>query len=167
MGLRESASRRSHEAGPRFEGGGARRSAVRGERISKSRACALAHASHREASREFASIVRTQLLAECCAARRATIEEFVAPRPRTDARIHSVADKKASSRTSRTRPTLLFFAKKLLAALLNMCNAAGKFFAQSCWISKAEQRFAQRKKVFESLGVPERREIHRRATPDG
>jgi len=105
----------------------------------------LAHALHREASREFASIVRTQLLAECCAARRETIEEFVAPRARTDTRIRRVADEKAGSRASRTRPTLLFFAKKLLAALLNMCNAAGKFFAQSCWISKAEQEFAQKK----------------------
>src|SRR5215471_7994617 len=100
----------------RFDGGRANRGALHGKRISKSRACALAHASHHEASREFASIVRAQLLAECCAARRATIEEFVAHRARADARIHIVADEKARSRASRTRPTLLFFAKKLLAA---------------------------------------------------
>jgi len=35
-----------------------------------------------------------------------------------------------------------------------MCNAAGKFFAQSCWISKAEQEFRAEEKVFESLGEP-------------
>ena len=80
------------------------------------------------------------------AARGVTTDEFVAQRARIDARIHSVTDENAGSRASRTRPTLLFFAKKLLAALLNMCNAAGKFFAQSCLISKAEQEFAQEKR---------------------
>lgn len=94
-------------------------------------------------SAETALITRVPLLAMCrhCA-RRDLLTKFVLSRARIDARIHSGVKPRASSRASHVRSDAVVFRQKLLAALLNMCNAAENFLRNVVGSCK---RFAQKK----------------------
>jgi hypothetical protein len=87
----------------------------------------MAHASRRENSADTEQINRVPLISERWHCAQSGVLKNSFSLARSDARIRSGAKPRAGARASRARSDTVVFRQKLLAALLNMCNAAENF----------------------------------------